>query len=105
MATYCSVGDVEVRLGEDTAFDTSINAYIAYASNWIDDELYGYTLPNTVTLKNITADYAAYLLITDLYAAHSTEMNGHSLRLKNRADERLKVYKRSKKTLVTEVNG
>lgn len=101
----CLFTDVEYRLGEDTGFDSTINEYIKAADEWIAAELTGYTSAGAETMKAISADYAAYQYITDLYASHSTEMANKASMLKDRAINLLNAYKRSKKTFVIEVNG
>ncbi len=102
---YSTVADVEIRLGEDTGMDSTINAYIAQADTWIDNELTGFTTPNSVVLLNLSADYAASCFLNDLYAPRSIQDGEKAKSLMNRAEKQINSAKRSDKTYVVQVNG
>jgi len=102
---HCTVTDVEYRLGEDTGMDSTINAYIAQADEWITNEFDGFTMPNSVVLQNISADYATSCFLNDLYAPHSISDGVKAESLMKRAEKQLNSFKRADKTYAVQVNG
>jgi len=102
---YSTVDDVEYILGRDTDMDVSINEYIEQADNWINDELEGFDSPTSITLKHLSADYAAYLFIRNTSESRSMETVAKASELKKEAKDRLNAYKKKEKTYVINVNG
>jgi len=104
---YGNIQDVKEILGiekDDKIFDNKILKFLQISSEWADQKLNGFEVPNSFR-TTISILYAAYLFRTSVFESNTESESAVAVMFKKEAEDLIRTMKFNNTKLLYKVNG